>query len=360
MIDFENLRDVNEPFFGDFTHNFNNVLNTGTFVQGSYVKRFEQNFAKFIGSNFCIGVKSGADALLLSIKSFDFEKKCRILIPANSHFSILLAVFYAGYVPILVEPEKGTYNIDPHKIEEKITANTSAIIAVHSFGKACNMDDISRIANNNNLKIIEECSGSHGAKYKNKATGSFGSLASFGFDPSKILGALGEAGAVTTSEKDIADRLKSLRNSGDTGSSQDLQGFNFYPNELQNGFLLSKLKKIDRIIEHKRKLADLYNMFLKDDFIKPVEDNDYFDVFQAYNIRHPKRDKLMEYLLENEIQTRKPLLLPAYKHKLLQDSVSDNDFPVAREIYETALSLPVSSAHQEMEIFKIIETMNKF
>lgn len=361
MIEFENLRDVNELFFNDFKHNFNNVLNTGVFVNGSYVKRFEKSFSEFVGTEFCVGCGSSYDALLLSLKALDLKRASEVIVPANSHISIVHAVLNAGLRPVLAEPDPVSLNIDPLKIEEKITIDTKAVITVHQYGKTCNMDAILEIAAKNNLKIIEECSQAHGAKFKNKTAGSFGIAAAFGFDPTKILGALGDAGAVTTNNREVALKLDILRNCGKNNNSGiDLQGFNSCPNELQNGFLLSKMKKINEIIEHKRKLANLYNMFLKDDFIKPAEGEDYYDIYYAYNIMHSERDKLKDYLLKNEIRTRIYGSMPPYKHESLNGLLPDEDFPVTEKIIKTSLCLPLSPIHQEMDIFRVIEVMNKF
>lgn len=360
MIEFENLRDINESFFNDFTHNFNNVLNTGVFVNGSYVRRFEEAFADTLEKEYCISCRSGADALLLSLKSLGLEKNSEIIVPSNSQLFILLAVLYSGCIPVPVEPDIKTFNINPGRIEEKLTSKTKAVLAVHSFGKVCNIDHISEISRKHGLILIEECSQSHGAKYKNKTAGQFGELAVFGLDQNKIIGALGDAGAIITGNGELAGKLKDLRSSGsDQGTFFNLQSFNSLPNELQNGFLLSKLKKLKEIIDHKRKLADLYTMFLKDDFIKPESDPDYFDVYYAYNIRHTKRDKLKEYLFKNEIQTRVYDIF-GYKNELFREIGKPDDFVVSEEIRKTMLSLPVSFAHSEMDIFKVIEVINKF
>ncbi len=360
MIEYENLRDVNEAFFGDFTHNFNNVLNTGIFVNGNYVNRFEETFAKFINSGNCISCASGRDAFLLSIKAMGFAKGSEIILSANSHFSTIMYVLRSGCLPVLVEPDLKTYNIDHECIEEKINSKTSAILATHLSGKSCDMDAISEIALRNNLLIMEECSQSHGAKYKNRLTGSFGAAASFGFEPAKIIGALGDAGAVVTSDSELAGKLLALRNCGKHNDFQfDLQNFNSCPNELQNGFILSKLKRIDEIIEHKRKLANLYNMFLKDDFIKPDEDDDYYDVFFEYNIRHQQRDELKEYLFKNGVQTNIHKSLNSESHSALE-KINFREFPINEEINKTMLGLPISFAHTDTDIFKVIEIMNKF
>ncbi len=360
MIEYENLRDVNEQFFGDLTHNFNNVLNAGVFVHGSYVRRFEEAFAKYTGAELCIACGSGADAALLAIKSIDFEKGSEIILSSNSPVTSFLAIVYSDAVPVLIEPSLKTYNIDPDLIEEKITSKTIAILATHMFGKACDMEAIIRIAQNNNLKVIEDCSHSHGAKFKNKRTGSFGLTAFFGFEPEKIVGALGNAGAVLTSDKEIKDKIISLRNcKKNDGTRYDLANFNSCPNELQNGFLLSKLKRIDEIIEHKRKLANLYTMFLKDDFVKPFDDDDYYDVFFEYNIRHQQKNELKEYLFKNGVQTNIHQTLNPETHYALE-KIDFHEFSTTEEINKTMLGLPISFAHTETDIFKIIEIMNKF
>lgn len=361
MIEYENLRDVNESFFDDYMHNFNNVLNTGWFILGNYVKRFEEAFAKYVNSNYCVGVASGLDALVLSLRALDFEKDSEVIVPSNTYIATILAVVLAGLKPVLVEPDIKTYNIDPLKIEEKITPKTKAIMVVHLYGKSCNMDPILDITKKYDLKLIEDCAQSHGAKYKNKTTGTFGHFGAFSFYPTKNLGALGDAGSVNTGDEELAAKIRMLRNYGSNIKyHNELVGLNSRLDELQASFLLAKLKRLDEITEHKRKLANLYSTFLKDDFIKPVDDDDYFDVYHIYNVRHEQRDKLKEYLLQNGIKTEIHYPVPPHKQKAMEGIIQEKEFPISEEIHSTTLSLPISFSHTEMNIFRVIEVMNKF
>jgi dTDP-4-amino-4,6-dideoxygalactose transaminase len=361
MIYFENLRDINESFFDDYLHNFGNVLNAGSFILGGYVNRFEESFAKYLGIKHCIGVGSGFDALVLSLKSFGFEKNSEVIIPSNCHIATVNAVILAGLKPILVEPDIFTYNIDSSKIEAKINSSTKSIVAVHLYGKTCNMDSIIELTKKYNLKLIEDCSYAHGAKYKNKMAGTFGDLGTFNFNPSAILGALGDGGAVVTNDDHLAMKIKALRNCGTFDNINfEFVGFNSRLDEVQACFLTAKLRRLDEIIEHNRMLANLYSTFLKNDFIKPIVDDDYFDVYQIFNIRHERRNELKEYLHKNGIQAKINFLIPPHKQKAMEGIIQEKEFPISEEIHNTNLSLPISFAHTEKEIFKVIEVINKF
>src|SRR5690606_32271002 len=224
-----------------------------------------------------------------------------VITPSNTYIATILAILHAGLKPVLVEPDIHTYNIDPNKIEEKITKNTKALMIVHLYGKPCNMDPIIALCKKYNLKLIEDCAQSHGAKYKGKMTGSFGDLGAWSFYPTKNLGALGDAGAITTDHQELYESIKMFRN---YGSSQkyynEVVGFNSRLDELQAAVLSIKLKFLDHINNHKRNLAQIYLENLKDDFIKPVIDKEYFDVFHIFNIRHQNRDVLKNYLLKRD------------------------------------------------------------
>jgi dTDP-4-amino-4,6-dideoxygalactose transaminase len=361
MIDYENLRDSNELFFDEYIHNFGNVLNSGWFVLSNFVKRFEEGFASFNDSKFCIGVASGLDALVLSLKALNFEREDEVIVPSNTYIATILSVVHSGLKPVLVEPDIKTYNIDPNNIEDKITPRTKAILVVHLYGKACDMDPIIAICKKYNLKLIEDCAQSHGAKYKGKNTGTFGDLGAFSFYPTKNLGALGEAGGITTDNKELADTILKLRNYGsDKKYYNEFIGYNSKLDEVQASFLIIKLKKLKVINSHKRELSRLYQEGLKEDFIKPVVDPDYFDVHHIYNVRHAERDKLREYLLKNEIKTEIHYPVPPHKQKAMQGIIKEKYFPVSEEIHETTLSLPCSFCHSRDQIMKVIEVMNKF
>ncbi|MDR2410080.1 MAG: DegT/DnrJ/EryC1/StrS family aminotransferase, partial [Bacteroidales bacterium] len=261
--------------------------------------------------------------------------------------------------PVLVEPDIQSYNIDVSKIEEKISLKTKAIMIVHLYGKPCEMDQIMSIASKHNLLLIEDCAQAHGASYKGKKVGSFG-IGAFSFYPTKNLGALGDAGAITTNDEHLADLFISLRNYGSKIKYwNDYIGYNSRLDEIQAAFLSIKLKYLDKIIEHKRKLAQLYLDRLKDDFVKPIVTQDCFDVYHIFNIRHPRRDDLREYLFRNGIKTEIHYPIPPHKQKAMQGVLNDV-YSISEKIHETTLSLPISFFHTADDICKVIETLNNY
>lgn len=361
MIEYENLGKVNKKFRDELLQTFENVLDSGWFILGKNVSDFENNFAQYIGTKSCVGVGSGLDALTLSVKTLNLKKDSEIIVPSNTYIATILAIIHCNLKPVLVEPDINTYNIDPLKIEEKINNKTKAILVVHLYGKSCEMTPIQNIADKYNLKIVEDCAQSHGAKYKNKATGSLGDMAAFSFYPTKNLGAFGDAGCITTNNDNYTQVIKQLRNYGsDIKYQNELAGFNSRMDEIQAALLKVKLKHLDEINSHKRKLAEIYLENLKDDFIKPIVDKDYYDIYHIFCIRHPKRNNLKEYLLKNEIKTEIHYPIPPYKQNATKGLWKEEIFPISDEIHNTVLSLPCSYGHTEDEIYKVIEVMNKF
>jgi len=361
MIEYENLRKVNEPFFKNFKCSFNELLKSGRYILGNNVNIIEREFASYCGSKYCVGVASGLDALILSLKVFDFEKESEVIVPSNTYIATILSIIHNQLKPVLVEPDIKTYNIDPYKIEEKITSKTKAIIVVHLYGKACNMNPIIKIAKKYNLKIIEDCAQAHGAEYKNKKVGTFGDLGAFSFYPTKNLGALGDAGAINTDNIELFEKIKCLRNYGEKVKyNNEFIGFNSRLDEIQAGLLSIKLKKLDEINKHKRMLAKIYMKNLKDCYIKPLLEKDYFDVYHIFSIRHPKRDILKDFLLKNKIQTSIHYPIPPHKQKAMQGILNCACYPISEEIHNTILSLPISYFHTKDDIYKVIEIMNEF
>lgn len=360
MIEYENLRLVNEPFFESYRNSFSDTLESGWFILGNKVSSFEREFAAFCGSGYCAGLASGLDALILALRCFDFPEGSEVIVPSNTYIATILAVYHNGLVPVLVEPDIQSYNIDPAKIEEQITDRTRAILVVHLYGKACDMDPVMEIARKYNLRVIEDCAQSHGAKYKGKQTGTFGDFGAFSFYPTKNLGALGDAGAITTEDQVLYEKVKALRNYGSRIKYQnEYIGTNSRLDEVQAGFLSVKLKKLDEITSHKRRLAGLYHEGLKTDFVKPVVNSDYFDVYHIYNVRHPERDRLRAYLLENGIKTEVHYPVPPHQQVALAGKFK-GCYPISEEIHRTTLSLPISYGHKTEEIEKVIEVMNRF
>jgi len=365
MIEYENLGKVNKPFFEEYKKTFSDVLDSGWFILGNYVNEFENNFAKYIGSKYCIGVASGLDALVLALKSLHLEYGCEVIVPSNTYIATILSILNCGLKPILVEPDIETYNINPQKIEEKITAKTKAIIVVHLYGKACNMDPILEICKNYNLKLIEDCAQSHGAKYKGKTTGSFGDFGAFSFYPTKNLGSLGDAGALTTNDEELMNEIRILRNYGSKQKyNNEKIGLNSRLDEGQAAFLIIKLKKINDINSHKNKLANIYIKNLNNNFIKPSVNKDYFDIYHIFNIRHEHRDKLKEYLASGKdgkiINTEIHYPISPNRQKSMIGILDHISCPISEEIHRTTLSLPISFFHTENDIFDVIDCLNKF
>ena len=361
MIEYENLNNLNKPLFEEYKVAFNEVLESGWYILGNKVKEFENQFADYCNTKYCIGVANGLDALSLSLRAFNFEKGSEVLVPSNTYIATILSIVENGLQPVLVEPNIETYNIDPTLLEQAITPNTRAIMVVHLYGKVCEMDSILAIAKKYNLKVIEDCAQSHGAKYKNQLSGSFGDFAAHSFYPTKNLGALGDAGAITTNSLELADKIKVLRNYGsEVRYYNEVVGVNSRLDELQAALLLVKLKYMEQITTHKRELANIYLKELKSDFIKPQVNSDYFDVYHIFNIRHPKRDALREYLLKNEIKTEIHYPVAPNKQKAMKGIIDNQLTPIAEEIHQTTLSLPISFFHSKETIYKIVETMNSF
>lgn len=361
MIEYENLQKLNAPFFNEYERAFKEVMQGGWYVLGKKVEEFEKAYASYCNVVHTIGVANGLDALTLSLKAFKFEKGSEIIVPSNTYIATILSIVQNDMKPVLVEPCIETYNIDPNKIEQAITSKTKAIMVVHLYGKVCEMDKIIAIAKKHNLKVIEDCAQSHGARFKGQLSGSFGDYAAHSFYPTKNLGAMGDAGAVTTIDASLAQEIRTLRNYGSKVKYYNEQvGVNSRLDELQAALLLVKLKYLDKINEHKRKLASLYTAGLKADFIKPIVHADYYDVYHIYCIRHTKRDELKQYLLDNEVKTEIHYPVAPVKQLAMKGIIDNQITPIAEEIHASTLSLPISYFHTEEDIIKVVELMNKF
>lgn len=359
MIEYENLGRVNEILFDKYQEKFKEFLKNGWYILGNNVTTFEREFASYCGAQSCIGVASGLDALILAIDACNFPKESEIIVPSNTYIATILAIVRNGFKPVLVEPDIQTYNIDPKKIEEKITPQTKAILVVHLYGKVCEMDPIANIAKKYDLKIIEDAAQAHGAMYKGKQVGSFG-IGCFSFYPTKNLGALGDAGAITLNDTSLDHKLRALRNYGSSKKYyNDILGYNSRLDEIQAGFLSIKLTILEEITAHKRKLAQYYFEHLESHFITPIQHPDFFDVFHIFAIRHPKRDQLKAYLLENGIKTEIHYPLPPHRQKAMQNIIS-GEYPIAQEIHDTILSLPISYGHTLDEIRYVCDVINRF
>jgi dTDP-4-amino-4,6-dideoxygalactose transaminase len=360
MIEYENLKKSNEPFFADFQKAFSSVLQSGWFILGKNVAEFEKEFASYLNISHCLGVASGLDALFLSLKALDLPAGSEVIVPSNTYIATILSICQAGLIPVLAEPDLATYNISASEINRKITSKTKALMIVHLYGKSCDMDPILEICQRHHLKLIEDCAQSHGATYKGKKTGTFGEFGAFSFYPTKNLGALGDGGCITTHNPEYAAKIKKLRNYGSEKKYyNEILGFNSRLDEIQAAFLRIKLTKLDEINRHKRNLANIYLTQLGDHVIKPQVAANFFDVYHIFNIRHPRRDELKAFLESAGIKTDIHYPLAPHHQEALQN-LSLGHFPISEEIHRTTLSLPISYFHTEAQIQQVAETINRF
>lgn len=361
MIEYENLYKLNKPFMEAYAKQFSKVGKSGWYVLGKQVSEFEKKFAGYCHSGFAIGVANGLDALTLALESFSFEDGSEVIVPSNTYIATILSILNSRLKPVLVEPDILTYNLDPTKIEAAITPKTVAVVVVHLYGKCCDMDPIIQITRRRGLKLVEDCAQAHGARYKKKRAGTFGDFGAFSFYPTKNLGALGDAGALTTESKELDGIVRKLRNYGSEKKYyNDLVGCNSRLDEIQAAFLTIKLAHLDEINDHKRQLARIYATHLKDHFIKPIVQSGYDDVYHIYNIRHPRRDALRKYLLQHGVETEIHYPVPPHRQAALKGILDHCDFPLADEIHQTTLSLPISYFHTERNIHRVVDILNKF
>lgn len=347
----------------DLQEAFERVYNRSWYIQGIEDENFEQEFAKYCGTGYCVGVGNGLDALMLSLKALDIHEGDEIIVPSNTYIATALAVTYVGATPVFVEPDIRTFNIDPTGIEDKITDKTRAIMPVHLYGQACDMDAIMRIARKYQLYVIEDCAQAHGARYKGKRVGTFGDSAGFSFYPGKNLGALGDAGAAVMNSKDLADKVRALGNYGSDYKYHHIyKGNNSRLDELQAAFLLAKLPYLDKMNKERRKIADMYLSRIKNpDIILPYVMPECEPVWHVFAIRTRKRDALEKYLNENGIGTNKHYPIPMHLQKCYKDlGFQKGDYPIAEEISTTELSLPMYYGMTDDEENYVIDKINEF
>ncbi len=367
-IDYENLYELNKPFMDAYKKAFSETLDSGWFILGNQVKKFEEAFANYLNAPKFIGVASGLDALELPLLAMEYEEPVEVIVPSNTYIATINAIINTGNIPVFVDADLLTYNIDITKIEEKITSKTKAIMIVHLYGNPCKMDAIQALCKKHNLILIEDCAQSHGACFNNQMTGTFGEFGAFSFYPTKNLGALGDAGGIAVNDSSFFDKIKALRNYGShIKYHNDFIGYNSRLDEIQAAFLSVKLTALDQINKHKQHLASLYLANLKSDYILPVTTENSSHVYHIFAVRHEKRDQLKEYLLEQGIKTEIHYPIVPCEQKSIKNhyarinhQIDLNDFVNATKIHRTELSLPCSTIHDDDAIYRVIEVLNKF
>jgi dTDP-4-amino-4,6-dideoxygalactose transaminase len=366
MILFNDLKKCNARFDTEFKEVFDKFLDSGWYILGNSVKTFETEFASYCGTKYCIGVANGLDALLLICKAYlelgVLQKGDEILVPANTYIASILAITEAGLIPILIEPDVTTFNIDSTIIENHITSKTKAILAVHLYGQLADMERINTIAKKNNLLVIEDAAQAHGAKNtKNIKAGNLGNAAGFSFYPGKNLGALGDAGAITTNDKALTEKIMQLRNYGMSKKySCEIKGSNSRIDELQAALLSVKLNHLDPDNNQRIKIANKYISGISNPRIKtPFFDSSNNHVFHVFQILCETRDELQNYLSENGVQTNIHYPIPPHKQAAYREW-NHLSFPITEKIHKETLSLPLHPCLTQDEVEKVIELLNKY
>ena len=360
-VPFLDLKAINLAQADELEAAFRRVLNSGWYILGTEVASFEQRFASYSSAAHCIGVANGLDAIFLILKAYGIGSGDEVIVPSNTFIATWLAVSHCGATPVPVEPVEATYNIDPARIEAAITPRTKAIIAVHLYGQPADMDPIKAIATKHGLKVIEDAAQAHGARYRDARAGSLGDAAAFSFYPGKNLGALGDGGAVTTSDAALADEVRTYRNYGSKVKYyNDKAGYNSRLDELQAALLSVKLTTLDDGNRQRRAIAAVYQQELAGipGLVLPEVPAWAEPVWHLYVIRHPARDQLAKALAEQGIGTIvhypvPPHLQPAYEAMGYQQG----DFPIAEIIHREVLSLPISptmTVEQASEVARAI------
>jgi len=365
MIQFLNLKKVNEPFEIALQEKMKQFLAIGWYILGNEVKTFETDFANYCGAKYCIGVGNGLDALVLIFKAYiqlgKLQKGDEVIVPANTYIASILAVLQSDLVPVLVEPKLETYNINPDLIEEKITSKTKAILPVHLYGQLCEMNQINTIAQKHNLLVVEDAAQAHGSKLNKAIVENLSNAVAFSFYPSKNLGALGDGGAITTNDDELADVIFSLRNYGSKIKYEnEIIGVNSRLDELQAAFLNVKLPHLNTENQIRRQIAKHYLSEIKNDkIVLPFWNESENHVFHLFIIRTSNRKKLQTYLLENKIETMIHYPIPPHQQKALPNW-NHLSFPITEKIHEEVLSIPMNATLTDEEIEHIITTLNRY
>jgi len=383
VIKFLDIQKITRSFEPQLSAAISRAVNSGWFLLGEETAAFEKEYASYIGVKHCIGVANGLDALRLVFKAWietgEMQEGDEVIVPANTYIASVLAITDNRLNPVLVEPDIKTYNLDLERVEEHITPRTRAIMVVHLYGRACWSEGLEKLALKYNLKIVEDNAQAAGAVWCNKPgmpgddrsslrrTGSLGDAAGNSFYPGKNLGALGDGGAVTTNDDELARVVRALANYGSTKKYvNDYQGLNSRLDEIQAAALRVKLPRLDADNSRRRQIARHYHHFITTHKIilpgvtsEEGIENDTGNVYHLFVIRHPERDRLQHYLTENGVQTLIHYPVPPHR-QLAYRSLNALSFPVTEQIHNEVLSLPISQVMEDEEYFKVTEIINKF
>jgi len=366
-VPFLDLKEINMRSEEELVARFREILHKGWYILGESVSTFERSFAAYCGAKHCLGVANGLDALVLILEAYKelghMQAGDEVILPSNTFIASILAVSKAGLVPVLVEPRIGDYLIDASWIEEKITARTKAVLPVHLYGQLCDMEAIQLIADKHNLKVIEDSAQSQGAVYKDgRLSGNLGDACGFSFYPGKNLGALGDAGAVTTNDDALAEAIKALRNYGSHVKYKNIyKGYNSRLDELQAAFLSVKLESLDADNDTRQQVARQYTGAINNELVvlPQLPANEKSHVWHVFPVRVKEREKFQQHLASKNIQTIIHYPIPPHKQEAYSEW-RDHIYPVSELIHAEIISLPISPVMSQEEICHVIETVNSF
>ncbi|GAB3520457.1 DegT/DnrJ/EryC1/StrS family aminotransferase [Photobacterium alginatilyticum] len=365
MINFLDLKAINKQYQSELKEACSRVIDSGWYIMGKELELFEQEFAEYCGTKFAIGVANGLDALTLVLRAWKelgrLQAGDEVIVPANTYIASVLAVTENDLVPVLVEPDETSYNLSPEMIKNAITERTKAILPVHLYGKISPMPEIMEIAEKHNLLVLEDCAQAHGSKRGGKKAGNWGHAAGFSFYPGKNLGALGDAGAITTNDQQLASVLKSLRNYGSGRKYENVyQGVNSRLDEIQAAMLRVKLAHLDEEIVARQSIAERYTSEISNPLVSlPVIESKEFNVWHLFVVKTEFRSELIKHLEDEGIATLVHYPIPPHKQKAYNE-LNDISLPLTEEIHNQVLSLPISPVMSETDVSYIIKKVNEF
>ena len=365
MIPFLDLKQINTQYRNELIEACTKVIDSGWYIQGNECKRFEKEFSSYCGTKYSIGVANGLDALTLIFRAYKELKVMKdgdeVIVPSNTYIATILAISENNLVPVLVEPDINTYLINPDKIEENITSKTRAILPVHLYGQTCQMNKINKIAKKYSLKVVEDSAQSHGAYFESKRCGNLGDASGFSFYPGKNLGALGDGGAVTTNDEELANTIRALSNYGSHKKYKNLyKGTNSRLDEIQAAMLSVKLRYLDNEINRRREIANYYLENIKNqDIVLPQVVSQDSHVWHLFVIRTKKREELQMYLLENDVQTLIHYPIPPHKQEAYIEWGA-NSYKISEKVHDEILSFPISGIQDIKSKKKIVELLNNY
>ena len=364
MINYLSLQKITALHESEITTAVNQVLRSGWYLQGEHIALFENNYAQYIGTKYCVTCGNGLDALCLIFRAYIelglLKEGDEVIVPANTYIATILSITENHLTPILVEPDINTLEIDEKQIEQAITSRTRAIMLVHLYGRCAYMPFIGDICKRHNLLLLEDNAQAHGCHFGNKRTGSLGNAAAHSFYPGKNLGALGDAGAVTTNNEQLAQTIRSLANYGSTRKYEfSFKGKNSRMDEIQAAVLNVKLPYLDKENQRRKQIAKAYLEGINNPQIRLIKDNDRDNVYHIFPILCPSRNRLQQYLNDNGIETMIHYPIPPHQQEAYKEW-SEQHYPITEFIHHQELSLPCNPTMTDEEVYQIIDSINMY